>query len=219
MSLAESLYAAQRDRSRSSAVASARTASAFAGPCSGSPTKPAGVDAVDGLRDRAERARQAEPPGDDRGGLQRRGGHQPDPLPGVEVRLGHGAGARPDLPGHVLVVDLLADGHQFLDAVALDDGQRAVPGVLHVRRVLGAREPEVRLLPGESEQVPLVEELPLVQAAAEVEERGALHHGVVEVEEGGGARVMRPPGTAVRPGLPRLRRVRPPVRSPARGRS
>ncbi len=38
MSLCESLYAAQRLRSSPSASASARTASALAGPCSGSPT-------------------------------------------------------------------------------------------------------------------------------------------------------------------------------------
>lgn len=146
----------------------------------------AGVDAVDGLGDRAERAGQAEAAGDDRGRLHRGGGDQPDLLPGVEVGLGEGAGAGPDAVGHVLVVDLLADGHQLGDAVALDDGQGAVAGVLHVFRVLDAGQFEPGLLPGEPGQLAALEELAFVQAAAEVEDRRALHDGVVQVEEGGG---------------------------------
>lgn len=130
-----------------------------------------------------------KPAGDDRGGLDGRGRHQPDLLAGVEVRLGEGAGAGPDAVGHVLVVDLLADGHQLGDAVALDDGQRAVAGVLHVLGVLDPGQPEPGLLPGEPGEFTALEELPFVEAAAEVEERGALHHGVVEIEEGGGADV------------------------------
>ncbi len=148
--------------------------------------QPARVDAVDRLGDGAQGAGEAEAPGDDRGGLHRGGGDQPDPLARVEVGLRQGAGAGPDAVGHVLVVDLLADGHQLGDAVALDDGQGAVAGVLHVLRVLDAGQPEPGLLPGEPGQFAALEELALVQAAAEVEDRGALHHGVVEVEEGGG---------------------------------
>lgn len=146
----------------------------------------AGVHAVDGLGDRAQGAGQAEAAGDHLGDLHGRGRDEPDLLAGVEVGLGQGAGARPDALGHVLVVDLLADDRQFGDAVALDDGERGVLGFLHVLGVLGAGQPEPRLLPGESGQVAGLEELPLVQAAAEVEERGALHDGVVEVEERGG---------------------------------
>ncbi len=67
--------------------------------------------------------------------------------------------------------------------MALDDGQRAVAGVLHVLGVLDAGDPEPRLLPGEPGQLAALEELPLAQAATEVEDRGALHHGVVQVEE------------------------------------
>lgn len=124
--------------------------------------------------------------GDDRGGLHRGRGDQPDALPGVEVGLGEGPGAGPDAVGHVLVVDLLADGHQLGDPVPLDDGQGAVAGVLHVFRVLDARQSEPGLLPGEPGQLAALEELPLVQATAEVEDRRALHDGVVQVEEGGG---------------------------------
>jgi hypothetical protein len=70
--------------------------------------------------------------------------------------------------------------------VALDDGQGGVAGVLHVLGVLDPGQPEPCLLPGELREIAGLEELPLVQAPSEVEERGALHHGVVEVEERGG---------------------------------
>ena len=189
MSLCESLYAAQRARSRPFGGGQRAYRLGLRRAVQGFADQPAGVDAVDRLGDGAQRAGQAEAAGDDRGGLHRGGGDQPDLLARVEVGLGQGAGAGPDAVGHVLVVDLLADGHQLGDAVALDDGQRAVAGVLHVLRVLDAGQPEPGLLPGEPGEFAPLEELPLVQAAPEVEDRGALHDGVVEVEEGGGAGV------------------------------
>lgn len=70
--------------------------------------------------------------------------------------------------------------------MTLDDGQGAVAGVLHVLGVLDPGEPEPGLLPGEAGELAAAEELALVEAATEVEDRGALHDGVVEVEEGGG---------------------------------
>ncbi len=153
--------------------------------------QPAGVDAADRLGDRAERAAQAQPPRDDGGGLHRGGRDQPHALARVQVGLGERPRARPDAAGHVLVVDLLADRHEFGDAVPGDDRERAVPRVRHVPRVLRAGQPEVRLLPGELHQLALAEELALVQAAAQVEDRRALHHGVVQVEERRGLRVAR----------------------------
>ncbi len=144
------------------------------------------VDAVDRLGDRAQGAGQAQAAGDDLGDLDGGRRHQPDPLARVQVGLGEGAGAGPDALGHVLVVDLLADRLEFGDAVALDDRQGGVAGLLHVLGVLDPGQPEPCLLPGELRELAGLEELPLVQASPEVEERGALHDGVVQVEEGGG---------------------------------
>ncbi|GAA3090077.1 hypothetical protein GCM10020254_38830 [Streptomyces goshikiensis] len=95
--------------------------------------------------------------------------------------------------------------------MALDDGQGAVAGVLHVLGVLDSGQPEPGLLPGEAGELAPLEELALVEAASEVEDRGALHDGVVEVEEGGG-QIVPGDGEGVRGGLGgrfglRLRRV------------
>ncbi len=149
----------------------------------------AGVDPVDVLSNGAERAGQAEPPGDDRGDLDRGGGDQPHPLPLVEVELGQGSRARPDPVGHPLVEDLLAQQLQLLHGVPGDEGERRGSCVGHVLGVLDADEPEVGLLPGRSQDVAGGEELPVVQATGQVEDRGALHHGVVDVEERRGGRV------------------------------
>ena len=112
------------------------TASALAAPCSGLADQAAGVDAVDALGDRAQRAGQPEPAGDDVGDLDRRRGHQPDPLPGVEVQLRQRVGAGPDLVGHDLVVDLLADRRQLGDGVARDERQGGLADLLQVVQAL-----------------------------------------------------------------------------------
>ena len=96
--------------------------------------QPAGVDAVLDLGDRAERAGQPEPAGDQRRELGRGRGDQPDPLAGVEVQLGERPGARPDAVGHQLVVDLLAESDDLLDGVTGDEAERRLLGLLHVRR-------------------------------------------------------------------------------------
>ena len=88
------------DRSRPSAPASARTACGLGRAVQQLADQAPGVHAVVVLGDRAERAGQPEPAGDDRGQLERGRGDQPDPLPGVEVHLGERPGARPDPVGH-----------------------------------------------------------------------------------------------------------------------
>ena len=152
------------------------------------------------------------------GDLDRGGGHQPDPLARVEVHLGQRPGARPDLVGHHLVEDLLADAGELGDGVPGDERQRRLARL--VRRCPSPRRPtsrNLRLLPGEPADVARREELPAVQAAGQVEDRGALHHGVVDVEERRGVRVGRRARARPRPRRPRPRpgRRRPP---PAPGR-
>jgi hypothetical protein len=143
----------------------------------------AGEDAVLALGDRAQGAGEAQAARDDARQLQGRGGDEPDPLAGVEVHLGEGAGALPDAVGHQLVVDLLAQLDELGDGLTGDEGQ----GLLAVGAdVLGralAAEPELQLLPDEPAHVRAGEEVPGGQAAGEVEDRRAHHHGVVDVEE------------------------------------
>ena len=91
-----------------------------------------GVDAVLRLGDGAERPGEGQPVGDDLREFGRRRGNQPDALPGVEVQLGQGARAGPDLRGHRLVVDLLAERHDLVDLLAGDERERGVPGGVHV---------------------------------------------------------------------------------------
>ncbi len=151
--------------------------------------QPAGVDAVGGLGDRAERAGEAEPPGQDLGELDRRRRHQPDPLPGLQVLLGQLPGALPDAVGHGVVVDLLAQPDDVVNPVARDERQRGLPGGVDVVGVLGAPQPERQLAPGQPGQVARAEHLAGRQAAGEMIDRGAAHQRVVDVEEGRGGRI------------------------------
>ena len=64
-----------------------------------------------------------------------------------------------------------------------DERQRGVAGVGHVLGVLDADDPEVGLLPRGARRSPGGEELAAVQPAREVEDAGALHDRVVDVEE------------------------------------
>src|SRR6478609_1310611 len=57
---------------------------------------------------------------------------------------------------------------------------------------IDAGDPEVGLLPRGGGDLLRGEELAAVQAAREVEDAGALHDGVVDVEEGGRGRVAGP---------------------------
>src|SRR4051794_19351063 len=149
----------------------------------------AGVDAVHVLGDRPERPGQAQAAGDDAGDLDRRRGDQPDALALVEVQLRERAGARPDPVRHAFVEDLLAELLELGHGVPGDEAQRRGPGLGDVRGVLDAQEPEVRLLVRSAEDVARGEEVALVEASGEVEDAGALHHGVVDVEERGRVRV------------------------------
>jgi hypothetical protein len=143
------------------------------------------VLAVDHLGHRAQRPGQPQPVGDDRGQLDRRRGDQPHPLAGVEVLLRKAPGAGPDAVGHELVVDLLAGLDDLLDGPAGDEGQRVLPDGVHVVGALVAGDAELGLLPDEAQQVAGREVLARGQPPGEPEERGAHHHRVVDVEEGG----------------------------------
>ena len=151
--------------------------------------QPSGVDAVHVLRDGAERTGQPEPAADDLRQLHRRRGDQPHPLPGVQVPLRQFPAAGVDLVGHQLVVDLLAE---------LDDlGRRCRPATnasapsraFEVSSASSPIEPELHLQQREPHQVTGGEEVPDDQAAGEMEDRRALHHRVVDVEEGRGGQV------------------------------
>ena len=168
----------------------------------------AGVEPVGRLGDGAERAGQVQPPGDDRGQLDRRRGHQPDPLAGVEVLLGQGERARPDPVGHLLVVDLLAERDDLGDVLAGDERERGLAGAVQVAVRLAA-QPQPHLREREPGQVVPGEEVARGQALGEVEDRRADHHRVVDVEEGRGLRIGRdrradsapsPAGCAASPG-------------------
>ncbi len=108
----------QRRRSRPSAAARALHRVRLGRAVQDLADQPAGVVAVDALGDRAQRAGQPQPAGDDQRQLDRGGGDQPDPLPGVEVHLGQRPGAGPDPVGHQLVVDLLAERRELGDRTA-----------------------------------------------------------------------------------------------------
>ena len=120
------------------------------------------------------------------GQLDRGRGHQPHPLPGVEVLLRERPGARPDAVGHQLVVDLAAGLHDLVDRPPRDERQRVLPdGPDVVGAALAAGDAELGLLPDEPGHVAGREVLAGGQAAGEPEQRGAHHHRVVHVEERG----------------------------------
>ena len=151
--------------------------------------EPTRVVPVDHLRDRAERARQPEPLGDDARELDRRSGDQEDPLSGVEVGLRHGPGAGPDAGGHELVVDLLAVRHNVGNGLAGHQRQGLLPGLGNGLEVLLAADPEPQLLPTEPQQVAPRHDAAPGHPLAEEVDRCATNHRVVDVEEGGAGRV------------------------------
>ena len=107
---------------------------------------------------------------------------------------------------------------QLGDGVAGDEAERRAAGLGDVLGVLDPDEAEVGLLPGGPEDLAGREELAAVQAPGEVEDAGALHDGVVDVEERRGGRVDRGVEGASPP-RPRPRRPRPPASSAAAGRA
>ena len=184
-------------------MASDRTACALPVPCRMSPTsRPVNTPSI-GFGDGAQRAGQPEPLGDRRGQLVRRRGDQPHLLAGVEVHLGQRAGARPDLVGDDLVVDVLAERHQLGRRAALDEGQRLAPAGGDVVAVLPAGQLKLGLRVGESAQVAVGEVLAGGQAAGEVHQRRAVHQRVVDVEERRRGQIGRRGGRAwlARPGV------------------
>ena len=108
---------------------------------------------------------QPEPPGDHVGHLDRGGGHQPDPLAGVQVQPGQRMRARPDLVGDDLVVDLFADRGELGDRVAGDEGQGRLADLVQVLQVLAERD-EPGLLPSHPADVAAGEELAPVEPRA-----------------------------------------------------
>jgi len=151
----------------------------------------AGVDAVADLGHRAQCPGQAEVLGDDGRELDRGGGHEPDPLPGVQVALGQGEGAGDQLVAHLVGEDLLAEVDELGHASALDERQRGLGRRCHVLEVLGAAHDEPRLLAPKGSDLREREELAAGKPHGKVEEAGPLQHGVVDVEEGGGRRIRR----------------------------
>ena len=149
----------------------------------------AGVDAVLGLGDRAQRAGQAQAVGDDAGQLHRCRGHQPDLLARVEVLEGQRPRAVPDAVGYLVVVDLLAEADELADAAARDERQGGLACRADVVGVLRAAYAEGDLAESEHRQVAEGEQLARGQSAGEVVDRRASDQGVVDVEERRGARV------------------------------
>ena len=93
------------------------------------------------------------------------------------------ARTRPDLVRHVLVEDLFADFFEFGDGMTFDERQAFGAGLRNVFGVLDADEAEIGLLPHPLDDVAGGEELAPVQSAGEMEDRGALHDRVVDIEE------------------------------------
>jgi hypothetical protein len=80
---------------------------------------------------------------------------------------------------------------QVVDAPPFDEGEGELFGGRHVAVVLGGHQPEPELLPAETQQVTAGEVVAGDHAAGHVVDRCALHHGVVDVEEGRRRRVRR----------------------------
>ena len=120
------------------------------------------------------------------GHLHRRRGDQPDLLADVQVHLGHGPGPGPDPGRDRLLVDLVADLLHLGHGVTGDEAEGRAASVLDVPRVLPAGQPEVRLQPDALEDHPGGEEAAPVEPLGQMEQRRALDHGVVQVEERGG---------------------------------
>lgn len=151
----------------------------------------AGEHPVMAFGDRAERAGEPEPLGDDLRQLHRCRGDQPHLLSGIEVHLGERAGAGPDLVGDDLVVDLLAERCEFGGGAPGDELQGALLTAAHIGAVLFAGDPELHLFPGDIDQVGGLEVFAGGQTAGEVHDGRALHHGVVHIEERGRGEIAR----------------------------
>src|SRR6202035_1052142 len=104
--------------------------------------EPSRVDAVHGLRDRAEGAGQPEPARNDAGEFHWRRGDEPYPLPRLEMALCEIPGALPYPVGHALVVDLFGKRDDIRDLVPGDERERGLAEGIDVIGVLGAAHPE-----------------------------------------------------------------------------
>jgi hypothetical protein len=109
----------------------------------------------------------------------------------VEVEPGKGERARPDPVGHQLVEDLLTQGAELVDPPPGDEGQRRLAGAGHVGAALDGENAESQLAHTEPEEVTGGEVAAGGKSASEVVDGGALHQGVVDIEETGRGRVGR----------------------------
>ncbi|PQM46433.1 hypothetical protein C1Y40_03399 [Mycobacterium talmoniae] len=153
--------------------------------------QPAGEHPVHRFHHGGQRPGQPQPAGDGLGQLVGGGGDQPHLLAGVQVHLGQLSGARPDLVGDDLVVDLLAQGGQLRGGAALDERQPLAPAGGDVVAVFPSDQLKLGLRVHEPRHVAVGEVVARRQAPAEVQQRGPLHQGVVHVEERGGGQIDR----------------------------
>ncbi len=84
------------------------------------------------------------------------------------------------------VEDLVTERHHLVDGVSCDEAESGLDRRRHVAGVLATRDPVLGLLPRETGHVADGEELALGQPSGQVEQRGAPHDRVVDVEERGG---------------------------------
>src|SRR6185437_9843967 len=91
--------------------------------------------------------------------------------------------AFPDFLGDDLVEDLFAKLHQLGGRATFDEGERFAPAGGDVVAVLFAEDLKLGLRVDKSEYVAIREILAGGQAAAEVNQRRALHQRVVDIEE------------------------------------
>ena len=141
------------------------------------------VNTINVFGDGAQRPGQPESAGDGVGNFDRCGGDKPYPLTAIEMLLRERACAGPDLVSHVLVEDLFADLFKFGDRMALDEGQTLGTGLGNMFGILDARDAKIGLLPHASGDVSGREELTSVQSTGKMEDRSALHNGVVDIEK------------------------------------
>src|SRR4029450_1933957 len=135
--------------------------------------EPAGVDTVDVLGRRTQRAGQSQPRSDDACNLHRCRSHQPDLLPYVEVHLSECPGPGPDAPGDRLFVNLGCDLGQLRDGVPFDEAQCHAADILDVAGLLSSHHAEVRLYPEALQDHSWREEAAPIQTLGKLEERGA----------------------------------------------
>ena len=122
--------------------------------------------------------------GDDGGHLDRRRRHQPDLAAHPQVLLGQGLGPRPDPGFNHFVIDFFAERLDVLNGDTGGEGQGGVADGVDVVHVFPAQH-EHELLPGETGGLRNGERPALVHLAGHMEQAGAPHQGVVDVEERG----------------------------------